>query len=71
MMDTKMEISIPQSPNRAEEDLAEESKVPLSQFVARSLAEKVGNTRATDLFAERGKNGDPDKAIAPLEGRLQ
>ncbi len=45
------------------------SRVSVNQFIALALAEKVGSMNAAEFFAERGKNGDVDWAIAFLESR--
>jgi hypothetical protein len=34
-----------------------------------ALAEKVGARGAVEFFAEKGKGGDPARAVAFLEGR--
>ncbi len=41
----------------------------VNQYIALALAEKIGARGAAEFFAERGKNGDTEWAIAFLEGR--
>lgn len=38
--------------------------------MARALAEKVGGHGAAEFFAERGKGGDVERAVAFPEGRV-
>ena len=54
---------------KAAEDFAAKDGVPVNQYVAIALAEKIGARGAAEFFAERGKGGDPAWAIALLEGR--
>ena len=68
-MKARVSLNLPHSLKRAAEDFAEKDGVSLNQYVALALAEKVGSSGAVEFFAERGKNGDMDWAIALLEGR--
>ena len=68
-MKARVSLNLPQSLKRAAEDFAEKDGVSLNQYVALALAEKVGSSGAVEFFAERGKNGDVDWAIAVLEER--
>ena len=68
-MKARVSLNLPQSLKRAAEDFAEKDGVSLNQYVALALAEKVGSSGAVAFFAERGKTGDPERAIAFLEGR--
>ena len=68
IMKAPVSLSLPTSLKRAAEDFAEKDGVSLNQYVARAVAEKIGSQGA-EFFAERGKNGDAEWAIAFLEGR--
>ena len=68
-MKARVSLNLPRSLKRAAEDFAEKDGVSLNQYVALALAEKIGARGAAEYFAERGKNGDPARAIAFLEGR--
>ena len=68
-MKARVSLNLPQSLKRAAEDFAEKDGVSLNQYVALALAEKVGSAGAAAFFAERGKGGDKDWAIAFLESR--
>lgn len=62
-------FSLPQSLKKAVEDFAAKDGVSVNQYIALALAEKIGARGAVEFFAERGKTGDPARAIAFLEGR--
>ncbi len=68
-MKARVSLNLPRSLKRAAEDFAEKDGVSLNQYVALALAEKIGARGAAEFFAERGKNGEPARAIAFLEGR--
>lgn len=70
-MKPHVRITLRLSPSlkRAAEDFAAKDGVPVSRYIAQALAEKVGSSGAAEFFAERGKNGDPENAIAFLESR--
>lgn len=68
-MKARVSLNLPRSLKRAAEDFAEKDGVSLNQYVALALAEKIGARGAAEFFAERGKNGDRERAIAFLEGR--
>ena len=68
-MKARVSLNLPHSLKRAAADFAEKDGVSLNQYVALALAEKVGSSGAVEFFAERGKNGDVDWAVALLEGR--
>lgn len=68
-MKARVSLNLPQSLKKAAEDFAEKDGVSVNQFIALALAEKIGARGAADFFAERGKHGDPARAIALLEGR--
>ena len=68
-MKARVSLNLPRSLKRAAEDFAEKDGVSLNQYVALALAEKIGARGAAEFFAERGKNGDRERAIALLEGR--
>ena len=61
--------NLPRSLKKAAEDFAAKDGVSVNQYIASALAEKIGARGAEEFFAERGKNGDPARAIALLEGR--
>ena len=65
----RMSLRVVPSLKRAAEEFAEKDGVSLNRYVVLALAEKVGSSGAAGLFAERGRNGDVDWAIALLEGR--
>ena len=68
-MKARVSLNLPNSLKKAAEDFAEKDGVSLNQYVALALAEKIGARGAAEFFAERGKNGEPARAIAFLEGR--
>ena len=68
-MKARVSLNLPNSLKKAAEDFAAKDGVSLNQYVARALAEKIGARGAAGFFAERGKGGDPARAIAFLEGR--
>ena len=68
-MKARVSLNLPQSLKKAVEDFAAKDGVSVNQYIALALAEKIGARGAEEFFAERGKNGDPERAIAFLEGR--
>jgi hypothetical protein len=53
----------------AAEDLAAKVGASVSQYIAPTLAEKTGARATAEFFAESKKGGDPERAVALLEGR--
>jgi hypothetical protein len=68
-MKARVSLNPPNSLKRAAEDFAAKDGVSLNQCIALALAQKIGASGAAEFFAERGKNGDPERAVAFLEGR--
>jgi hypothetical protein len=68
-MKARVSLNLPNSLKRAAEDFAAKDGVSLNQYIALALAQKIGASGAAKFFAERGRNGDPERAIAFLEGR--
>ena len=68
-MKSRISLKLRGSLKRAAVAFAKKDGVSLNQYVALALAEKIGARAAAAFFAERGKNGDPARAIAFLEGR--
>ncbi len=68
-MKARVSLNLPQSLKKAAEDFAAKDGVSVNQYIALALAEKVGARGAANFFAERGKNGDAQRAIEFLEGR--
>ena len=66
---TALTVRLPNSVHQKVKELALRDEISVNQFIALALAEKVGSMGAAEFFAERGKNGDVDWAIAFLEGR--
>jgi hypothetical protein len=68
-MKARVSLNLPRSLKKAAEDFAAQDGVSVNQYIALALAEKIGARGAAEFFAERGKTGDPARAIAFLEGR--
>ncbi|MFZ1345686.1 MAG: pilus assembly protein HicB [Tabrizicola sp.] len=68
-MKARVSLNLPQSLKKAVEDFAAKDGVSVNQYIALAVAEKIGARGAAEFFAERGKNGDPARAVAFLEGR--
>ena len=68
-MKARVSLNLPNSLKKAAEDFAAKDGVSLNQYVALALAEKIGARGAAEFFEERGKDGDPARAVAFLEGR--
>jgi len=68
-MKARVSLNLPRSLKKAAEDFAAKDGVSVNQYIALALAEKIGARGATEFFAERGKGGDPERAVAFLEGR--
>lgn len=68
-MKARVSLNLPQSLKKAVEDFAAKDGVSVNQYIALAVAEKIGARGAAEFFAERGKTGDPARAIAFLEGR--
>ncbi len=68
-MKARVSLNLPRSLKKAAEDFAAKDGVSVNQYIALALAEKIGARGATEFFAERGKSGDAERAVAFLEGR--
>ena len=72
-MKARVSLNLPQSLKKAVEDFCKtttcEKIEVVNQYIALAVAEKIGARGAAEFFAERGKNGDPARAVAFLEGR--
>ena len=68
-MKARVSLNLPRSLKKAAEDFAAKDGVSVNQYIALALAEKIGARGAEEFFAERGKGGDPERAVAFLEGR--
>lgn len=68
-MKARVSLNLPQSLKKAVEDFAAKDGVSVNQYIALALAEKIGARGAAEFFVERGKDGDPARAVAFLEGR--
>jgi hypothetical protein len=68
-MKARISLNLPRSLKKAAEDFSAKDGVSVNQFIALALAEKIGARGAAEFFAERGKGGDPARAVALLEGR--
>lgn len=69
-MKARISLTLPQSLKKAVEDFAAKDGVSVNRYIAMAVTEKIGaRGRAARFFAERGKNGDPKRAIAFLESR--
>jgi hypothetical protein len=68
-MKARVSLNLPRSLKTAVEEFAEKDGVSVNQFIALAVAEKIGARGAEAFFAERGKGGDVERAIAFLEGR--
>lgn len=66
-MKARVSLNLPRSLKKAAEDFAAKDGVSVNQYIALALAEKIGARGAVEFFAERGKYGDPERAIAFLE----
>ena len=66
---SRVTLRVPEWVKRAAMERAAKEGMSLNQFVERVLAENVGSSSAAAFFAERGKGGDKDRAIALLESR--
>lgn len=65
----RLTLTLPNSLKKAAEDFAAKDCVSVNQYIALALAEKIGARGAAEFFEERGRNGDPARTIAFLEGR--
>ena len=68
-MKARVSLNLSQSLKKAAEEFAAKDGVSVNQYIALALAEKIGSRGAEEFFAERGKAGDPARAIALLESR--
>lgn len=68
-MKARVSLNLPRSLKKAAEDFAAKDGVSVNQYIALALAEKIGARGAAEFFQERGKDGDPARAVAFLEGR--
>ena len=68
-MKARVSLKLPRPLNKAAEEFAARDGVSVNQYIALALAEKIGARGAAEFFADRGKGGDPARAIAVLEGR--
>ena len=66
IMKACVSMSLPNALKRAAKEFERKEGVSLNQYVARAVAEKIGS-RGAAFFAERGKDGDVERAIAFLE----
>jgi hypothetical protein len=66
---TRITVTVPRWVKRALEEMAARDGVSVNRVAARAVAEKIGGPGAAAFFAERGKDGDVERAIAFLEGR--
>jgi HicB family len=66
---TRTTIRLPASLKKAAEEFAAKDGVSVNQYIALALAEKIGARGAAEFFAERGMGGNPQRAVALLEGR--
>ena len=62
----RVSLNLPASLKAAAERYVRRDGVPLNQFIATALAEKIGAQGAVAFFAERGQGGDVASAIAFL-----
>lgn len=62
----RFSLRLPRSMKKAAERFAAKDRVSVNLYIALALAEKIGARGAAEFFAERGKNGDPERAIAFL-----
>lgn len=65
----RISLNLPRSLKKAAEDFAVKDGVSVNHYIALALAEKIGALRAEEFFAEPGKGGDAERAVAFLEGR--
>ena len=68
-MKARVSLKLPRSLKKAAEEFAVKDGVSVNRYIARALVEKIGARGAEEFFAERGKGGDPARAITVLEGR--
>lgn len=68
-MKSRVSLNLPNSLKTAAEEFGMKEGVPLNQYNALALAEKVGAKWAEAVFAERGKGGVVERAVAWLERR--
>ena len=61
-------IELPDSLLKQARELAEKEGVPLEQFVASALAEKMAAWRSVEYFKERAARGDRAKFQAAMSG---
>lgn len=63
---SSMNIELPDSLLRRAREMAEEEGVPLEQFIASALAEKMAAWKAVDYLKERAARGDRAKFQAAM-----
>lgn len=63
---SRMNIELPDSLLRQARELAEQEGVPLEQFIASALAEKMAAWRTVEYLRERAARGDRAKFQAAL-----
>jgi hypothetical protein len=68
-MKAQVSLNLPRSLKKAVEDFDAEDRASVNKDIALAVDDKIGARGAAEFFAERGKNGDPARAIAFLEGR--
>ena len=61
-----MKIELPDSLLKQARELAEKEGVPLEQFIASALAEKMAAWKTADYLQERAKRGDRAKFRAAM-----
>jgi len=68
-MKARVSLNLSRLLKKAAEDFAAKDGVSVNQYIALTLAENIRARGAAEFFAERGKSGDPERAVAFLEGR--
>lgn len=56
---TRISVTVPLWVKRGLRDLAARKGVSVNRLAARVVAEKVGGQGSAEVFAERGKEGEP------------
>lgn len=68
-MKTRVTVTVDRSLKAVAKALAAKDGVSVNRYIALALAEKIGARGAAEFFAERGKGGDAEWAVAFLKGR--
>ncbi len=66
-MKKRVNVAVPVELKAAAQTMAAKQGVSLNRFVVMALTAKIGSSGAAEFFAERGKGGDPEPAIAMLK----